>query len=89
MSSSLVPLSNMELASKQFELLKRYGELSLWIAEADRKIFDMICTDRQIDSMGIKRELELKHSADTERYAVLSEMKRLEIEMENRVNGEA
>lgn len=79
-------LTNMDLANEMLSLTKRYGELSLWIAEADLKIYDMIQKNQQVQSV-IAREIELKHGADVERYIVLSDLKKIELEMDRRVCG--
>jgi len=81
----LAPLSNGELATQMYTLTKRFGELSLWIAEADTKVYRMITEDTQVQSE-IAREIELKHAADVERYIVLADLKKIELEMDKRVN---
>lgn len=81
----LKALSNNELANEMFSLTKRFGELCLWIAEADTKVYSMITENRQVQS-AIAREIELKHAADVERYIVLSNLKKIELEMDKRVN---
>lgn len=83
----LKPLSNGELATQMYTLTKRYGELSLWIAEADQKVCTMIRDNKQIQST-IAREIELKHAADVERYIILADLKKIELEMDFRVEGE-
>ena len=79
-------LNNLDLTTKMFTLTQRYGELTLWLEQTDRKIFDMICTDKQVVSLSLQKEIELKHQADTERYVVLSQLKQIELEMDRRVN---
>lgn len=78
-------LSNIELANEMMDKTKRYGELSLWIAEADFKIYSMIIENKQVQS-AIAREIELKHDADIERYIMLSDLKKIELEMDRRSN---
>ena len=85
--NSLQVLNNSELTSEIYALTKRYGELSLWLAEAELKIFTMICTDSKIVTLGLEKEIDIKQAADLERWKVLSQIKRCEIEMERRVNG--
>ena len=85
MNSPLMELTNNELTNQMFQLTKRFGELSLWIAEADLKVYTMITENRQIQS-AISREIELKHGADIERYIVLSDLKKIELEIDRRVN---
>lgn len=82
----LSQLNNMELANEMMAKTKRYGELSLWIAEADLKVYSMIVENKQVQS-AIAREIELKHAADVERYIVLSDLKKIELEMDKRVFG--
>jgi hypothetical protein len=82
---NLAELSNNELANEMYSLTKRFGELSLWISEADIKVYTMITENRQVQS-AISREIELKHGADLERYIVLSNLKKIELEMDKRVN---
>jgi hypothetical protein len=82
--SLLQTLSNLDLANQMMDRTKRYGELSLWIAEADLKIFNMITEHKQVQST-IAHEIELKHQADLERYIVLSDLKKIELEMDKRV----
>lgn len=84
---NLQVLTNMDLANEMLTLTKRYGELSLWIAEADLKVYNMIAENKQVQS-SIAREIELKHQADLERYIVLSNLKKVELEMDRRVLGE-
>ena len=85
MNSPLTELSNNELANQMSQLTKRFGELSLWISESDIKVYTMITENRQVQS-AISREIELKHAADVERYIVLSDLKKIELEMDRRVN---
>lgn len=82
----LQTLTNIELANEMFSLTKRFGELSLWIAEADQKVYTMIAGNNQIQS-AISREIELKHQADVERYIVLSDLKKIELEMDRRTEN--
>lgn len=84
---NLTELSNIELANEMLLQTKRFGELSLWITEADIKVHKMITEDKQVQS-AIAREIELKHQADVERYIVLSNLKKIELEMDKRVNPE-
>lgn len=84
---TLQSLSNIELANEMLSLTKRYGELSLWIAEADQKVCAMISENKEVQS-AIAHEIDLKHNADLERYIVLSNLKKIELEIEKRVTGE-
>jgi hypothetical protein len=59
----------------------------MWIADAERKIYDMICTDQNIESLGLQHEVDLKFQAEIEKYKILSQLKQIELEMERRVNG--
>lgn len=86
MDNPLIALSNSELAAEMYSLTKRYGELSLWAAEAELKIVNMITKNEQIQSV-IAREIELKQGAELERYIVLSNLKKVELEMDRRVCG--
>jgi len=79
----LLTLSNIELANEMFSLTRRFGELSLWIAEADIKVYSLITENKQVQE-SITREIELKHQADIERYVVLSNLKKIELEMDRR-----
>lgn len=100
----LKPLSNIELANEMNRLTHRYGELSQWMEEADRRIRGLIlegpdsALQKQIASDAshgvvslysltgtIKRELSLKQDAEVEKYAVLANLKKIEIEMDRRV----
>lgn len=87
----LTQLSNSELASRMFDLTKRYGELSLWMAESTLKIQDLITRnpDAPIKSTTgeIGRQLDLKHGAELESLIVLSDLKKIELEMDRRVCG--
>lgn len=85
--NNLAELSNLELANEMMSCTKRFGELSLWIAEADIKVYSMITEHKQVQA-SIAREIELKHQADVERYIVLSDLKKIELEMDRRVNPE-
>lgn len=82
----LTQLSNGELATRMYEETKRYGELSLWIAEAEFKIYTMITTNNEKQSE-IKRQLELKQGAEVEKFIALSNLKKIELEMDLRVQG--
>lgn len=84
--NNLQDLNNSELAAKMYELTKRYGELSLWSIESELKIFNMITKNEQIQSV-IAREIELKQGAELEKYIVLSDLKKIELEMDRRVCG--
>jgi hypothetical protein len=86
--NNLQSLTNSELANEMFALTKRFGELSLWIAEADLKVYTMITENKQVQS-AIATEIDLKHNADLERYIVLSNLKKIELEIDKRVNGES
>lgn len=83
---NLTLLTNIELANEMLSQTKRYGELSLWITEADNKVYKMITDNNQKQDI-IAREIELKHQADVERYIVLSNLKKIELEMDKRVEG--
>ena len=84
---NLKELSNGELATQMYTVTKRYGELSLWIAEADSKVVRMISENKEVQSE-ISRQIELKQQADVERYIALSNLKKIELEMDRRVLGE-
>lgn len=100
----LKPLSNIELTNEMTRLTHRYGELSLWIEESDRRIRGLIlegpdsALQKQIASDAshgvvslysltgtIKRELDLKQQAEIEKYAILADLKKIELEMDRRV----
>jgi len=100
----LKPLSNMELASEMNKLTHRYGELSQWMEESDRRIRGLIlegpdsALQKQIASAeahgifsmysltgAITRELDLKQHAEVERYTVLANLKKIELEIDKRV----
>jgi len=83
---NLTQLSNGELATEMYTVTKRYGELSLWIVEADIKVRSMI-TERVGTTGDIKYQIELKHGAEVELYTVLSDLKKIELEMDRRVQG--
>lgn len=83
---SLTSLSNSELAAKMFDLTRRYGELSLWMADCELKIYNMITKNEQVQSI-IAYELDLKQSAEIEKFVVLSDLKKIELEMDRRVCG--
>jgi hypothetical protein len=83
----LPALSNSQLAKQQSQLTERYGQLMMWIADAERKIYDMICTNVTMESLGLQHEVDLKFQAEIEKYKILSQLKQIEIEMEKRVNG--
>lgn len=84
--SNLQNLTNLELTDQMYVLTKRYGELSLWITECDQKVCAMIQQNKQ-DQSSIAREIELKHQADVEKYIVLSDLKKIELEMDRRVGN--
>lgn len=96
-------LSNIELANEMNRLTHRYGELSQWMEESDRRIRGLIlegpdsALQKQIASDAnhgvvslysltgtIKRELDLKQQAEIEKYAVLADLKKIELEMDRR-----
>lgn len=79
-------LSNGELATRMYEVTKRYGELALWMAEAELKIYNMITKNEEVQSE-IKRQIELKQSAEVEKFIALSDLKKIELEMDRRVCG--
>ncbi len=100
----LKPLSNIELTNEMNRLTHRYGELSQWMEESDRRIRGLIlegpdsALQKQIASDAahgvvslysvsgtIRRELVLKQQAEEERYSVLANLKRIEIEIDSRV----
>jgi len=83
---TLLDLSNGELATKMYEVTKRYGELSLWISEAELKITTMIMTNNEVQSE-IAQQVKLKHAAEIEKYMALSNLKKIELEMDRRVQG--
>ncbi len=100
----LKPLSNIELSNEMNRLTHRYGELSQWMEESDRRIRGLIlegpdsALQKQIASDAvhgvvslyslsgtIKRELDLKQQAEIEKYAILADLKKIELEMDRRV----
>lgn len=83
---TLLDLSNGELATRMYEVTKRYGELSLWMSECELKIVQMITTNTEIQSE-ITRQLELKQAAEIEKFIALSNLKKIELEMDRRVQG--
>jgi hypothetical protein len=97
-------LNNIELANEMNRLTHRYGELSQWMEESDRRIRGLIlegpdsALQKQIAADAahgvislyslsgvIKRELTLKQEAEIEKYAVLADLKKVELEMDRRV----
>jgi hypothetical protein len=80
-------LSNGELATRMYEETKRYGELCLWMAEAELKIINMISENKQVQSE-ISRQLELKQGAEVEKFVALSNLKKIELEIEKRLTGD-
>jgi hypothetical protein len=97
-------LSNIELANEMNRLTHRYGELSQWMEESDRRIRGLIlegpdsALQKQIAADvahgvislysltgTIKRELDLKQQAEVEKYAILADFKKIELEMDRRV----
>ena len=83
----LKPLSNGELATAMYTATKRYGECCLWIAEAELKIYDMIMENKEQQSE-IKRQIELQQGAAVEKWIALSDLKKIELEMDRRVQGD-
>jgi len=100
----LKTLSNIELANEMSRLTHRYGELSQWMEESDRRIRGLIlegpdsALQKQIAADAshgvvslysltgtIKRELDLKQQAEVERYTVLADLKKIELEIDRRV----
>lgn len=82
----LPALSNIDLANEMHRLTKRYGDLSLWIAESELKIYQMIAENRQVQAE-IAREIHNKQEAELEKWVVLSDLKKIELEMDKRVTG--
>lgn len=82
----LPTLSNIDLANEMHRLTKRYGDLSLWIAESELKIYQMIAENRQVQAE-IAREIHNKQEAELEKWVVLSDLKKIELEMDKRVTG--
>lgn len=97
-------LNNIELANEMNRLTHRYGELSQWMEESDRRIRGLIlegpdsALQKQIASDAahgvvslysltgtIKRELDLKQQAEIEKYTILADLKKIEIEIDKRV----
>lgn len=85
---ALTQLSNGELATRMYEVTKRYGECCMWVAEAENKIFNMI-TNRVEDYSEISVQVELKGQAELEKYIAMSNLKKIELEMDRRVLGES
>jgi len=83
---TLLDLSNGELATRMYEVTKRYGELTLWMSECELKIVQMITTNSEVQSE-ITRQLELKQAAEVEKFIALSNLKKIELEMDRRVQG--
>ena len=102
----LKTLNNIDLANEMNKLTHRYGELSQWIEESDRRIRGLIlegpdsALQKQIDADRnrgiislysltgtIKRELDLKQQAEVEKYTVLADLKKIELEMDRRVGN--
>lgn len=83
---TLQALSNGELATRMYEITKRYGECSLWMAEAELNIYNLITKNEAVPSE-IKRQIELKHGAEVEKFIALSDLKKIELEMDRRVCG--
>lgn len=100
----LKALSNIELANEMNRLTHRYGELSQWMEESDRRIRGLIlegpdsALQKQIAADAahgvvslysltgtIKRELELKQQAEVEKYTLLADLKKIELEIDRRV----
>jgi len=100
----LKSLNNIELANEMNRLTHRYGELSQWMEESDRRIRGLIlegpdsALQRQIAADAnhgvislysltgtIKRELTLKQEAEVEKYSVLADLRKIELEMDRRV----
>lgn len=82
----LPELSNIDLANEMHRLTKRYGELSLWAAESELRIYQMIADDEQVQAQ-IAREIQNKQEAELEKWIVLSDLKKVELEMDKRVKG--
>jgi hypothetical protein len=94
----LKALNNGELAAEMHRLTHRLGELSLWIEESDRKICALILDPYSVPTettpegrtrfplySSVARELDLKQSAELEKYIVLADLKKIELEMDRRV----
>lgn len=82
----LPALSNIDLANEMHRLTKRYGDLSIWIAESELKIYQMIAENKQVQHE-IAREIHNKQEAELEKWVVLSDLKKIELEMDKRVTG--
>src|ERR1700677_4698641 len=94
---NLKSLSNMELAAEMNRLTHRMGELSMWMEESDRKICTLILEPYSVPTetkegktrfplySSVARELDLKQSAELEKYIVLADLKKIELEMDSRV----
>jgi len=90
---TLTQLSNGELATRLYEITKRYGECCLWIADAELKLYRVITeADRGImnaeEQAEITKQIEFKKGAELEKYIALSNLKKIELEMDRRVLGE-
>lgn len=100
----LKTLNNIQLANEMNRLTHRYGELSQWMEESDRRIRGLIlegpdsALQKQIASAeahgiislysltgAITRELDLKQQAEEEKYIVLANLKKIELEIDSRV----
>ena len=94
----LKTLSNIELANEMNRLTHRMGELCMWMEESDRKICGLLLDPYSISTEKTKEgrtrfpmysevasELDLKQSAELEKYIVLADLKKIELEMDRRV----
>jgi hypothetical protein len=97
--ADLQQLSNTELAAEMNRLTHRMGELSMWMEESDRKICTLILEPYSVPTetkegktrfplySSVARELDLKQSAELEKYIILAELKKIELEIDKRVEG--
>jgi hypothetical protein len=94
----LKELSNGELAGEMNRLTHRMGELCMWMEESDRKIrgliLDPYSTPTETTEYGVRRfslhtavskEIDLKQMAEIEKYVILADLKKIELEMDRRV----
>lgn len=93
----LKALNNGELAAEMNRLTHRMGELCMWMEESDRKICALLLDPYSVPTetkegrtrfplySTVSRELDLKQSAELEKYIVLADLKKIELEMDRRV----
>lgn len=94
----LKTLSNMQIEGEMRRLTHRMGELSMWMEESDRIICGLLLDPYSVPIenkegktrfplySSVARELDLKQSAEIEKYIVLAELKKIELELDRRVD---